>query len=147
MNKIYQLIFLVFTSLIVQAQQYVPDSNNVLFVKQGATGTGDGSSWANAVPELADALKWANINKANFTSNPLQIWVATGTYKPKYSPQDGANFGTNQNRDNSFLMVKNVQLYGGFFGTETLLTERNFNTNLTTLSGDIGIENNISDNT
>ncbi|GGG91284.1 hypothetical protein GCM10011416_04860 [Polaribacter pacificus] len=125
-------------------------TNNILYVKKNISGgNGNGSSWANAIPELADALVWANKNKANFTTTPLQIWVAKGTYKPLYSPENGANFGTDQTRDNAFLMVNNVQLYGGFAGTETLLTDRDLSlsVNKTILSGDIGTVNDTADNT
>ncbi|MCI2228835.1 Ig-like domain-containing protein, partial [Polaribacter sp. MSW13] len=117
-----------------------PDANNILYVNKNAITTGEGDSWANAIPELADALVWAQNNKANFTTTPLQVWVAGGTYIPMYSPEDGANFGTNQGRDNAFLLVNNVQLYGGFAGTETLLTDRDLSltANKTILSGDIG---------
>ncbi len=90
-------------------------SNGILYVKKGATG--DGSSWTNAIGELADALKWANANKADFTAaNPLKIYIAKGIYKPKYSPIDGDNFTENPSvsRVKTFLMVDNVELYGGF---------------------------------
>ncbi|MGA9639156.1 beta strand repeat-containing protein [Flavobacterium sp.] len=118
----------------------IPDANNIVYVNKTATGTATGTSWENATTEVAYALVWANINKANFTTTPLQIWAAGGTYKPLYSPEDGTNFGTNQNRLNTFLMVKNVQIFGGFAGTETILTDRNLSltTNKTTLSGDFG---------
>ncbi|WP_177765017.1 T9SS type A sorting domain-containing protein [Flavobacterium sp. I3-2] len=143
------ILFLFCSKHIVLAQQYVPGANNILYVKKNATGSGNGSSWNNAIPELADALKWAHVNKANFNNTPLQIWISSGSYKPKYSPQDGANFGTNQGRKNSFLLVKNVSIYGGFAGNETALTQRvlNSSTNVTILSGDIGILNDSLDNT
>ncbi|WP_317167147.1 choice-of-anchor Q domain-containing protein, partial [Winogradskyella wichelsiae] len=109
-----------------QSIQFTPDSNNILYVNKAVSGgTADGSSWSNALPELADALVWAKNNEAtSWATTPLQIWVAGGTYNPLYSPEDGANFGTNQTRENTFLMVNNVQLYGGFAGTETTLTAR-----------------------
>ena len=114
------------------------DANNVLYVNTNVTGgDGSGNSWTNAIKELADALKWANTNKANFTTTPLQIWVAKGTYKPMYRPDTFA--GPNiTDRNNSFLMVNNVKLYGGFAGTEATLAQRNLgNTaNATILSGD-----------
>ncbi|WP_421978791.1 Ig-like domain-containing protein [Roseivirga seohaensis] len=93
-----------------------PDADNILYVNKGVSG-GDnrGGSWANAVTELADALVWAKENYDNaWATTPLKIYVAKGTYKPLYSPEDGVKFGTNQGRDNSFLMVNNVQVYGGF---------------------------------
>ncbi len=116
-------------------------SNNVLYVKKN--GTGDGSSWENAIGELADVLVWANDNKidsaAKWATTPLQIFVAGGTYKPLYSSQDGANFGTPQGQNNAFLVVNNVKLYGGFAGTESALANRNLKltANSTILSGDL----------
>src|SRR5690606_15199769 len=58
-----------------------PDANNILYVDIGkkdvAGHTATGSSWDNAIPELADALQWAGENGERFTAeNPLQIWVA-----------------------------------------------------------------------
>ncbi|MBB4119281.1 hypothetical protein GGR32_001579, partial [Mesonia hippocampi] len=95
-----------------------PDANNILYVDKNVTGgTQTGDSWANAIPELADALKWArakhDANNNWLQNDSLQVFVAKGTYKPLYSPRDGANFA-DEGRDNTFLMVKNVQLYGGF---------------------------------
>ncbi|PTB94660.1 hypothetical protein C9994_11925 [Marivirga lumbricoides] len=127
-----------------------PDANNILYVNKSVSGGNEsGNSWENAIPELADAMVRANAYYDNaWETTPLQIFVAKGTYKPLYSPEDGANFGTDQGRDNSFSMIKNVQLYGGFAGTETALLERDLSVlaNKTTLSGDIGIENDASDN-
>ncbi len=121
-----------------QGDPITPDANNILYVNKTATGNSSGDSWTNAIPELADALFWANNNKAEFETTPLQIWVAGGTYKPMYSPEDG-NFGNDADRDNSFLMVNNVQLYGGFAGTETALSDRDLSltANETILSGDV----------
>ncbi|MDH7914147.1 choice-of-anchor Q domain-containing protein [Winogradskyella sp. SYSU M77433] len=118
-----------------------PDANNIIYVNKNVSGGNEiGNSWANAVPELADALLWANsLQDTAWETTPLQIWVAGGIYTPKYSPEDGANFGTDQGRENAFLMVANVQLYGGFAGNETSLADRDLSitTNTTVLSGDI----------
>ena len=117
-----------------------PSENGILYVKKDANGYGIGNSWENAIPELADALVWANNNKDLFTGTaPLQIWVARGTYNPLYSPEDGAGFGTDKNRDNAFLIVNNVSLYGGFTGTETSISQRDLSmiNNKTILSGDL----------
>ena len=103
----------------------VPDANNILHVKQdvdqsAADYIGDGSSWANALPELADALIWAreewddNGADADWDSeNPLKIYVAKGVYKPLYHAGDDL-YTTDGGRDNAFVMVPNVKLYGGF---------------------------------
>ncbi|TCC89347.1 T9SS type B sorting domain-containing protein [Pedobacter frigiditerrae] len=110
-----------------------PNANIVYVNRAINSGSANGSSWANAVPELADALLAAKTN-----TTIKEIWVAGGTYKPKYSPQDGANFGTNQGRGNAFLLVNNVKVYGGFAGNESTLAQRNLSItiNKSTLSGD-----------
>ncbi len=117
-----------------------PNADGVLFVKKGSNGSG--SSWADALGELADALKEAKTNTAI-----KQIWVAKGTYAPLYSPADD-NFGKNADRDNTFLLVKDVKVYGGFAGTETAIAQRNLlnSSNKSVLSGDIGVLGNSSDN-
>lgn len=93
-------------------------AQNILYVDiakkdlEGHIATGE--SWANAIPELADALKWAHENRTLWDpGNPLRIYVAKGTYLPRYSPRDDAGFA-DEERDNAFLMVANTQLYGGF---------------------------------
>lgn len=85
-----------------------------VFVNQNATGSADGSSWANAYTDL-------NIAIDNTDSG--DIWIAAGNYIP-----GGA--------DNMYRITKNINLYGGFDGTETVLTDRNLATNVTILNGD-----------
>ena len=136
-------VFLVLFSVLLSQGIYAqfPDAGNILYVNTNATGNGTGNSWANAVKELADAMKWAR-QQNNFTpANPLKIYVAKGTYKPKYTPRHNANFA-NEGRDNAFLMVNNVQLYGGFDpanGITDLTDTRIYGSGGSVLSGDIGI--------
>ncbi len=84
------------------------------------TGSNNGTTWANAYKDLQPALAAAQSGD--------QIWVAKGTYFPTTSTTD---------RSATFIMRSNVGIYGGFAGTETLLSQRDWVTNLTTLSGDI----------
>ncbi len=98
------------------------NAQSVRFVKPVASGTGDGSTWANASGDLQ-----ATINAAP-SSDLTEIWVAAGTYKPT----------TGTDRSISFQMKNRCALVGGFAGGETLLSQRNFLTNITILSGDIG---------
>ncbi len=91
----------------------------VIFVDHAATGNGDGSTWEHAYPSLQSALTAA-------TSGD-EIWVAQGVYKPTNTTD----------RTISFVMKNGVALYGGFAATETLRTERDWENNLTVLSGDI----------
>lgn len=100
----------------------------IYYVNANASGSNNGSSWANAYTSLQSAIAVA-------TSGD-QIWVAAGTYKPT----------ANINRQLSFAPKSGVALYGGFAGTETLLSQRNWNNNVTILSGDIGAQNVLKDN-
>ncbi|UXP31568.1 T9SS type A sorting domain-containing protein [Reichenbachiella agarivorans] len=132
-----------------------PDANNILYVNKNVSGGDEsGNSWENAIPELADAMLRAKENYDDtWATTPLKIYVAKGTYKPLYSPEDGANFGTDQGRDNSFSMVKNVMLYGGFDPandiidlTDTRILPFSDETAGTILSGDIGTADDATDN-
>ncbi|MEI7726587.1 MAG: right-handed parallel beta-helix repeat-containing protein, partial [Bacteroidota bacterium] len=104
-------------------------SSGILYVNAAATGMNNGISWANAYTDLQSAL-------SNPCTSITQIWVAAGTYKPT----SGAD------RNISFVMKNGMAIYGGFNGTETLLSQRNRSTNVTILSGDIGTPTNSSDN-
>lgn len=108
----------------------VPDENGTLYVKKG--GTGNGSSWLNAAPELSDALLAATLNR-----NVFNIWVAKGTYLPRHRP-DNLSDEDPEDIYNTFLLVDGVSVYGGFAGTETALSERQLNLpeNASILSGD-----------
>ncbi len=94
------------------------ESRIIFYVKKGASGT-DGSSWDNAFGELRDALADTDVQ------NGGELWVGAGTYKPT----DDAD------RDKSFVMYSNLEVYGGFGGDEKLRTDRDFS--VTILSGDL----------
>ncbi len=129
-----------------------PDANNILYVNiNGSGGNGSGDSWANAIPELADALKYArlqyNADNTVYDAQPLKIYVAKGTYKPLYSARNGYFTETGSatppytDQDNAFVMVKNVQIYGGFDpdnDIDDLTDTRIFGANGSVLSGEIG---------
>jgi hypothetical protein len=90
----------------------------IIYVIQGSNG--DGTTWENAFGNLNDAIQ-----KANFGD---QIWVTKGTYVPT----------TTNDRKISFQIKDGIEVYGGFIGSETVLTERKTSENLTILSGEIG---------
>lgn len=97
----------------------------IVYVDANATGTNDGSSWANAYTQLGEAIKNTTVG---------QIWVAADTYKPVYDrngniPTDG--------RARTFPLKPGLSLYGGFAGTETSLAARDWGTNQTILDGDL----------
>ncbi|WP_188505791.1 BspA family leucine-rich repeat surface protein [Parapedobacter pyrenivorans] len=147
-------------SITLPGTPIAPDADNILYVDINvntmATGyTGAGDSWENAIPQLADALKWAREQHDGGSpgwteTEPLRIFVAKGTYLPLYHAAD-AQYTTDGGRDNSFVLVPNVQLYGGFdpiAGIESLedarsLPDMNSPEQGTILSGDF----NGNDNT
>jgi predicted outer membrane repeat protein len=90
--------------------------------------TPDGKSWATAYKTVTDVL--------SNTMTGDEIWVADGTYKPT----------TGITRTTSFNLVSGVAMYGGFKGTETSRSQRNYTTNVTILSGDIGVSGTKTDN-
>lgn len=102
--------------------RYLRDATpRIHYVKWNASGVNNGASWTNAYTDLQSALSAA--------SSGDEIWVAAGTYKP--------TSGTD--RAISFALKNAVAIYGGFDGTETLRTQRNHTTNVTVLSGEIGV--------
>ncbi len=88
-------------------------AQTITYVNINATGSNNGSSWANAYTSLQTAISNSVTNR--------QIWVAKGTY---IAP---VTFG--------FRMKDNLAIYGGFDGTETTLAQRNWTLNVTILKG------------
>ncbi|MCP9770360.1 right-handed parallel beta-helix repeat-containing protein [Lacihabitans sp. LS3-19] len=110
--------------------------SNIRYVKPASSGSGDGSSWSNASSGLQLII--------NSSSAGDQIWVAAGTYKPSNYPRNCPS--CSGNRDYSFHLQGGVRMYGGFSGTETLLSQRNIDKNPTILSGDLGLPEPADDN-
>jgi hypothetical protein len=84
----------------------IPSAAGIVYVKKGGSGNKYGSSWANAAEELADALFWAQFPQSQIQ----EIWVAKGTYIPLYAAD---NLSLNP-KDRSFVLAKDVQVFGGF---------------------------------
>ena len=113
------------------------DPYGIFYVKHDAAGSDDGKSWANAFTSFQSAL--------DISVTGDQVWVAAGTYKPSY-----AYDLTNTSRYYHFRMIEGVEIYGGFDGTETAVSQRtDFSmggANETILNGDIGTPDDSTDN-
>jgi hypothetical protein len=121
--------------------QGVPTPTKSFFVKIGGSDTNTGANFVNAFATLQKAL-------SNSCSGD-KIYVAKGTYLPT-NQFDFDGLGADP-REVNFQIPNNVEVYGGFAGTETTIDQavldgRNFSTNTTILSGDIGTVGNITDN-
>ncbi|MBS1780220.1 MAG: T9SS type A sorting domain-containing protein [Bacteroidetes bacterium] len=115
----------------------VYEAASVMYVDSSVATSGSGLSWASPFKTVGEALDVANNTNCN-----IQVWVKKGTYYPT-----GTGYANATSRDSSLRIIRNnVKLYGGFAGTETLLSQRNYTTNVTILSGDIGTANDSTDN-
>lgn len=113
--------------------------SNVIYVDVDATGINDGSDWANAFPDFQTALFFVK----NTSCLIEEIWIAEGTYYPSVNKEGQI---PKNPRKASFFIDFDIKIYGGFDGTETNLSERDWLSHASILSGDIGVVNDNSDN-
>ncbi len=108
-------LFLIFFSLAASSSK----SQTVIHVTPTGSGSMNGSDWNNA-------LKGDDLRAAIFAAPAnTSFWIAAGTYKPHPT-----------SRDSSFyIMNRRIDLYGGFNGAETSISQRDFVNNPTVLSG------------
>lgn len=95
---------------------------DVIYVDADATGKETGTNWQDAYTDLQEALQRVRLGCGN------EIWVAEGVYKPT----DDADFCRA-----TFKLNEKVAVYGGFAGSETQRSQRNWFKNKTVLSGQI----------
>lgn len=100
-------------------------------VNASAGSGGDGLTWSTAFADLSLALAVAAANA------PAQVWVVQGTYRPDQNTD---------HRELSFSLAPGVEVYGGFEGTESSVSQREPTQFLTVLSGDIGAPHATDDN-
>jgi len=96
------------------------EPEGIWYVDIDATGGADGSSWENAFTVVQDAVDAA--------SDGEQVWVAEGTYASPNSADPNVAV---------VAMKKKVDIYGGFSGTEDKLAQRDYQSNLTILDGEM----------
>jgi hypothetical protein len=90
---------------------------DIIYVDLDADPGGEGTSWDDAFDTLQEGF--------NDASAGNHIWVAEGIYKPGTSHYD------------TFQLEEGVEVYGGFDGTETARSQRDWVSHETILSGDI----------
>ncbi len=96
----------------------------IIFVDKDAAGANNGTSWANAYNDIYEGVQDPAVG-----GGAVQIWVAEGTYVVTGVASRG----------DPLVLVNNTEIYGGFAGTETMLSQRASNplTVVTILTGDI----------
>lgn len=121
-----QTLLLAFLILLV----YSAVAQSIVYVTPAGGGTNSGASWANALPgaDLPGRLPTAPAG--------TQFWLAAGVYKPT----------TTTDRAASFSIASGIEVYGGFVGMETTIEQRPGYSDLTFLSGDIGVVGYAQDN-
>lgn len=98
----------------------IPSLTAQIYVRAGATGKADGTSWQNAYPLLQNALAAAAEGET--------LHLGAGTYFTDPNQVDTTL---------SFIVDRNMILLGGFAGTGANPDERDPTTHLTILSGDL----------
>ena len=90
-------------------------AGRIRYVMQKRQGTGDGSSWENAMDDIQKA-----INDLAEDANGMkgEVWVAQGTYEIKNRIAEA------QNAPTSLLMKDGISVYGSFKGGETSRAQR-----------------------
>lgn len=114
------------------AYEYQPVSERRLYVKDNASGGGDGQTWSTAYGFLQDALATAQTDRG-----VTEIWVAGGVYSPD---RDSAHPTGSGDRGATFHLLGGVGLYGGFPGQpgqEGNLSARYTGSYPSILSGDL----------
>ncbi|MES2773932.1 MAG: right-handed parallel beta-helix repeat-containing protein [Bacteroidota bacterium] len=105
---------------------------NRIYVDINNCAPGNGSSWNCSVNQLRDAIVMANSNPAI-----KSIWVADGIYKPTGGNDRTAVMATTR---------ADLVILGGFAGGELNASDANPALNPTIISGDIGVANDMADN-
>lgn len=90
----------------------------VIHVNTGGSDNNDGLSWAGAKQSVSAGI-------ATASAGGCEVWVRAGTYAPGYA------------REHTFALAPNVAVFGGFAGTETRRSQRNWIDNVTVLSGEV----------
>ncbi len=89
-------------TILLSVSAFAEEKNGIVYVKAGGTGTG--SSWTDALGDIQTAI---NTAKAEDKARK-DVWIATGEYTIS----------------TCIVLVDSVNIYGGFSGTESAVSER-----------------------
>ena len=120
--------YLLFIVLIIVMSGIV--DGQIRYVTSTGAGLKNGIDWLNAYDNTQLQIAIEEVAVPAVT----EVWVAAGTYKPGTLATD------------HFSMKSDVAIYGGFAGSEVSHDLRNAMTNVTILSGEIGLPEIITDN-
>jgi len=126
MGRKRRLIFLLSIFLFLNANLF---GQTIRYVKEGGSGTKDGTSWSNASDDLQLMIN-------NSGASDL-IFVAKGIYKPNRRA-NALTIVTPGDKNNAFVLKADVKIYGGFTADESAPNQRNLTdlNNISTLSVD-----------
>ena len=89
----------------------------VFYVSTMGNDSNDGKSWITAFADVQKAIDAAAMVATE--AEPVQVWIAKGTYS-----NAGGTYDSSTKVNTAYVMRNNVEIYGGFAGTETKLDER-----------------------
>ncbi len=112
-------LYPVLATMVAQLSSVTASTGNILYVSP------DGTSWSCESWENPCGLQMA----LALASSGDEIWVKAGVYTP------AANSDTPRA---TFTLKNGVSVYGGFAGTETNRDQRDWENQITVLSGDLG---------
>jgi predicted outer membrane repeat protein len=104
--------------------EHVPEAITRYYVAKTGDGTNPTLGWNTAFTNVQDALVVA--------VETSEIWIAEGVYYPDEGSGQINNAGTS-----TFFMTDGVALYGGFDTSDSDIIDRDWENNVTVLSGDI----------
>jgi surface protein with Ig-like domain/parallel beta helix pectate lyase-like protein/polymorphic membrane protein len=99
---------------------------------QSASGTPDGSSWGTAFQTIQSAIDTVALSGAS-ESTPSEIWVAADTYT---GVGGITSVSGNPAGESVVLLAEGIHLYGGFSGSETMKSQRDWSLNPTIIDGE-----------
>ncbi len=115
-------------------------TGNIVYVNDDTVPSNAGASWLLALPGNAPSCRYPGFSMLyeaiRDVPSTCSIWVKQGLYK---APVDN-------DLRKAFQHGSGLKLFGGFNGTEQLVTDRNISAHPTILSADIGVQGDSTDN-